>query len=323
MQPADDELVFLTDAVARYRGEVGPCKGYSTLRGQAAERGRVSLGGEMAAYKVHGRWVVRKADVERAINAAVRRPAAQTETAADPDDLLEKQFIAALGSGGRCVGDLRRRFGEETYDRISAQLGDQIEIVERQDIRNEIYKRDDVAFRAALRKVRPAWFGRVLSVTPGIALAIAAIGAWAMGVFLFLAVDGLIVGDKTFTFQWADPAFRWSLIAVVAGILAMIYLGVLAEFAPDEGTLRAGLFKRVGELLLMPFIVLVAMAAIIIAVAGKALGIWALIKAPRVLRGERESDNLVVRRKINEAQPRLRHNISHDPIFLISRRWPG
>jgi hypothetical protein len=76
-------------------------------------------------------------------------------------------------------------------------------------------------------------------------------------------------------------------------------------------------------MLLMPLFVVLAMAAIIIAVAGKALGIWALIEAPRVLRGERESDKLVVRRKINEAPPRLRHKISHGPIFLIPRRWAG
>jgi hypothetical protein len=99
-------------------------------------------------------------------------------------------------------------------------------------------------------------------------------------------------------------------------------LGRADANCPRRGHAGPGLFKRVG-MLLMPLFVVLAMAAIIIAVAGKALGIWALIEAPRVLRGERESDKLVVRRKINEAPPRLRHKISHGPIFLIPRRWAG
>jgi hypothetical protein len=78
MQAVDDELVFLTEAVALCRREVGRCKAYFTLREQAAEQGRVSLGEEMAAYKARGRWVARKADLECAINAAVRRPTKQT-----------------------------------------------------------------------------------------------------------------------------------------------------------------------------------------------------------------------------------------------------
>lgn len=332
MQPADDELVFLTQAAAQYRREVGPCKADSTLRVQAAERGRVSLGDGMAAYKVRGRWVVRKADVECAINAAVRRPTEQTEAVAAPDDLLKKQFIAALGSGGRCVGDLKRRFGEETYDRISGQLrrDNLIETWAPQEIREEIedqkkeiYKRDEVTLRTALRKVGPRWFGRVLSVTPGIAFAIATIGGMAMGFFLFFVVHGLITRERIVTLQWANPLFRWSLIALIAAILAMIYLGVLGEIAPGEGTKGLGPFKRAGGLLLSPLIMVLGLAVIIVLVVSKLVGISALIKAPRVWREARESpsDKLVVRRKINEAPPRLRHKISNGPIFLISCRW--
>lgn len=52
-----------------------------------------------------------------------------------------------------------------------------------------------------------------------------------------------------------------------------------------------------------------ALVVIIVFMVGKMLGIGALIKAPRVLRGESSSDRLIVRRKINEAPPRLRHKI--------------
>ena len=43
MPPANEEFVLLTEAVARYGREVGPCKAYSILRAHAARRGRVSL----------------------------------------------------------------------------------------------------------------------------------------------------------------------------------------------------------------------------------------------------------------------------------------
>ena len=84
MRPADEEFVPLTEAVARYGREVGPCKAYSTLRSHAAKRGRVTLGGEqIAAYKLHGRWAVQRADLERAINAEVSNRTAHAERVAD------------------------------------------------------------------------------------------------------------------------------------------------------------------------------------------------------------------------------------------------
>jgi hypothetical protein len=72
IRTADEEFVLLTEAVARYGREVGPYKAYSTLRAHAAKRGRVCLGGEeIAAYKLHDRWALQKADLEGAINADV------------------------------------------------------------------------------------------------------------------------------------------------------------------------------------------------------------------------------------------------------------
>jgi hypothetical protein len=227
---------------------------------------------------------------------------------ADPDDLLEKQFLESLGPGGRCVGDLKQLFGKERYDAIHRRLldQDQIETVERQEIRDEIFKRDDVARRTALRKVGPAWFGRALWVTDRIAFTVTVIGTMAMAFFLFLAVDGLIVGDTTFSFEWADPALRAAVIAMIAGILATIYQVVLQEIAPDEGTHRSRPFKRVGDLfkrvrdlLLSLLFMVLAIPVIIIFVVCKMLGISALIKAPRYFRkgGYDERDELVVRRK--------------------------
>jgi len=75
-------LIALADAVARCRREAGYCNAYSTLRADAARRGRVYLGKDMAAQKDRSRWAVRRSDLEAGIAAELSRRAEQAEAAA-------------------------------------------------------------------------------------------------------------------------------------------------------------------------------------------------------------------------------------------------
>lgn len=80
--PGDEVLIAFADAVARCRREAGYCNAYSTLRADAARRGRVYLGKDMAAQKDRSRWAVRRSDLEAGIAAELSRRAEQAEAAA-------------------------------------------------------------------------------------------------------------------------------------------------------------------------------------------------------------------------------------------------
>ena len=83
MQPADDDFISLAEAASRFKREAGYCNAYSTLRTHAAASGRVSLGKDMSACKVRGRWAVRCADLESGIATMRRRRQEQAEAAED------------------------------------------------------------------------------------------------------------------------------------------------------------------------------------------------------------------------------------------------
>jgi hypothetical protein len=147
------------------------------------------------------------------------------------DELLKRKLLDELGANEETsFKDLKLQFGAKKIDRLLRLLvaENKVECVDREGEPKE----DAKWLRTGLLMLRPKWYGWGLYVTSGIAEVLGV--ATVLGVAVFLihcvetATDELVTGKGlTNPFDWSKAISRWPLVAVVAGLLAILYLGVL------------------------------------------------------------------------------------------------
>jgi hypothetical protein len=170
------------------------------------------------------------------------------------DDELKAQFLAAVDDSGQSYRDIRRRLGwsKETSDRVVGLLlaENKIKTIAGDDKFDEDYKQYKRQFRSGLLSVRPRWFGRLLYITGAL--------AQYMSYAIFFGIAGLILAlldkvgealaagtDLVRFFGWHNPFVRWSVVAIIVGLLGMMYDEALSYVsARIQGIARHARFSK-------------------------------------------------------------------------------